>query len=82
MLRFSGFDKRGSALETQQQFRKLVSDNIINYDVSTSINNMNRSISDCNTVLNLLISPGLWLMSDNLIVLKTSIDGYNEVWCE
>ena len=40
------------------QFRKLVSDTVINYDISTSIN-INRAITDANVVLNLPISPTL-----------------------
>ena len=68
---------RGSPLETQQKFRKLVSDTIQNYDVSMSINNINRAISDTNIVLNLAISPSLWLLPSSLIILKNPIHGYN-----
>ena len=42
------FSNRGSALEGQRQFRKLIKVTIFNYDISTSINNMNRVITDCN----------------------------------
>ena len=38
---------------------------------------MNRSITDTNVILNLAISPSLWLMSSNLIIIKNPIKGYN-----
>ena len=38
--RHSIFSNRGSTLETQR-FRKLVKDSILNYDTSTSIDNIN-----------------------------------------
>ena len=68
---------RGSALETQQKFRKLVSNTTLNYDVSMSINNINRAISDTNVVLSLAISPSLWLLPSSLIILKNPVYGYN-----
>ena len=45
-----------SSLVVQQIFRQIVEDSIINYDKSTWINNVNRSISDTNVVLNMAIS--------------------------
>ena len=38
---------------------------------------MNRSITGTNVVLNLAISPSLWLIPSNLIILKNPINGYN-----
>ena len=66
-----------SSFEVQQIFRQIVEDSVINYDASTWINNMNRSISDTNVVLNMVISPSLWLIPSNLIILKNPIVGYN-----
>ena len=37
---------------------------------------MNRGITHTD-ILNLAISPSLWLLSDNLILLKKPIVGYN-----
>ena len=71
------YSNRASALETQQEFRDLVKDNVINYNVSTWINNMNRAITDTNIILNMAVSPSLWLLSNNLILLKNPIPGYN-----
>ena len=73
----SVISNRASAIETQQEFRDIVNDSIINYNVSTWINNMNRSITDTNLVRNLAISPSLWLIPSTLIILKNPIKGYN-----
>lgn len=37
---------RASALETQKVFCKIVEDSVINYDTTTWINNMNKSVTD------------------------------------
>ena len=71
------FSNRGSALETQKEFRKIVSDSIVNYDTATWINNMNVAISATNVILNTAISPSLWLIPSSLIILKNTIEGYN-----
>ena len=68
---------RASALKTQQEFRKIVEDSKIYYDVTTWISKMNRAITQTNIILNLAISPNLWLLSNNLIILKDPIAGYN-----
>ena len=75
----SEVSSRESGFETQEQFRKLFEDSVINYDVSTWIINVNRSISDCNARLNLALNPSLWLMSNNLIILKNPIKVYNNL---
>ena len=38
---------------------------------------MNRCISDCNTFLNLAVSPSLLFMSSKLTILKNPIEGHN-----
>ena len=50
---------------------------MLNYNTSTWINNKNRAIRDTNIILNLAISPSLWLMSNNLIIIKNSIKDFN-----
>ena len=64
---------RASSLETQNVFRKLLEDSIINYDTTTC---MNTAVSDTNVVLNTAISPTLWLIP-SLIILKNPVEGYN-----
>ena len=71
------YSNRASALDTQQEFRSIVEDSIINYNVSTWINNMNGSITGTNVVLNLAIWPNLWLILSNLNILKNPIKSYN-----
>ena len=66
-----------SALETQQEFRSKVEGSVLNYNVSTWINKMSRAIIDTNILLNIAVSPSLWLLSNNLILLKNPIPGYN-----
>ena len=62
------FSNRASALETQQEFRKIFEDSVINYDTATWINNMNTAITATNVVLNTAISPSLWLVPSSLII--------------
>ena len=38
---------------------------------------MNRAITDTNIILNLAISPSLWLLSNNMVILKKPVAGYN-----
>ena len=71
------FSNRASALETQKEFRKIVFDSIVNYDTATWINNMNTAITPTNMILNVAISPSLWLIPSSLIILKNIIEGYN-----
>ena len=66
-----------SALETQNVFRQIVEDSVINYDTSTWINNMNQAITSTNVVLNIAISPTLSLIPSSLIMLEKPIVGYN-----
>ena len=68
---------RASALETQKVFRQIVENSIINYNTSTWINNMNQAVTSTNVVLNMAISPSLWLIPNNLIILDKPIVGYN-----
>ena len=70
-------NNQASSFEVQQIIGQIVEDSIINYDTSTWINNMNRSISDTNVMLNMAISPSLWLILSNLIILKNPIVSYN-----
>ena len=55
----------GGSLETQQKFRKLVQDSVVNYSISTWIMNMNRAILDTNVVqiepCNIPLRYGLYL---------------------
>ena len=68
---------RASALEVQSIFRNIFEDSVINYNTLTWINNMNKAILSTNVVLNMAISPSLWLIRSNLIILKNPVKGCN-----
>ena len=70
------YSNRASALETQQEFRKIVEDSVINYDTSVWIKNMNQAVTDSNVVLNIAVNPTLWLLLSN-ILLNKPIPEYN-----
>ena len=50
---------------------------VINYNTSVWINKTNQVVSDTNVVLNVAISPTLWFLPSNLIILNKPIPGYN-----
>lgn len=77
--RVSIVNKGGGSLETQEEFRTLVNDAIVNYSVSTWILNMNKSVTDTNVIQNLAISPNTWLVPGSMIILKKRIVGYNNL---
>ena len=76
-MKQSIYGPRSFALEKENVFRQIVEDSIINYDTSTWINNMNQAITSTNVVLNIAISPTLWLIPGSLIILEKPIVGYN-----
>lgn len=69
----------GGSLESQQEFRALVKDAVINYSASTWILNMNKSITDTNVIQDLALSPKAWLIPSKMVILKNPIVGYNNL---
>ena len=67
------------ALQTQRNFRKIVSDTILQSDPIVTITNMRTAVRDTNVILNTTISPGLVLFPSNFIILKNPIPGYNNI---
>ena len=67
------------SLQTQEVFKKLVNDTVIQSDHTITISNMRKAIKDTNVVLNMVISPGIILIPSNLIILKEMVPGYNNV---
>ena len=49
-----------ASMQTQDVFRKLVEDTIIQTSVTVSISNMRKAISDCNVTVNTAVSQNLW----------------------
>ena len=72
-------DRWTRSLQTQEVFKKLVNDTIIQSDPTVTISNMRKAIKDMNVVLNMVISPGIILIPSNLIILKEMVTGYNNV---
>ena len=67
------------SLQTQEVFKKLVDDTIIQSDHTVTISNMRKAITDTNVVLNMVISPGIILIPSNLTILDKMVPGYNNV---
>ena len=55
------------SIQTQEVFKKLVNDTIIQSDQTVTIANMRKAIKDTNVVLNMAISPGVILIPSNLL---------------
>ena len=67
------------SLQTQEVFRKIVNDTIIQDDQTITINDMRKAIVDTKVVLNTAITPGLILISSSLIILKKKIPGFKNI---
>ena len=67
------------SLQTQEVFKKLVNDTIIQSDPTVTISNMRKAIKDTNVVLNMVISPGIILIPSDLIIPEKMVAGYNNV---
>ncbi len=66
------------SLQTQDVFRTIVKEMIAQSDV-TIISNMRTAIASTNVILNMAISPGMILVSSNLIIQEEKIPGYNNI---
>jgi hypothetical protein len=67
------------SIQTQDVFRKLVADTIIQDDQTVAVTNMRKAIKDTNVVLDTAISPGVTLIPSNMIILKEMVSGYNNI---
>ena len=77
--RWSIVEKGAMSKQTQEVFKKLVNNTIIQSDQSITIANMRKAIKDTSVVLNMAITPGIILIPSNMIILKDKVDGYNNV---
>ena len=77
--RWSIVGRGAMSLQTQEVFKKLVNDTIIQSDPTVTVSNMRKAIKDTNVVLNTAISPGIILIPSNLIILDKMVAGYNNV---
>ena len=78
-LRFPIVGEGAKSLQTQDKFRTIVKETIVQSDVTITISNMRAAIASTNVVLNMAISPGMILVPSNLIIQKEKIPGYNNV---
>ena len=77
--RWSVVGKGAKSSQTQDVFRKIVEDTVIQNDSTVLISNMRRSIQATNVVLNLAVVPNVILMPSNFVILSKKIAGYNNV---
>jgi hypothetical protein len=67
------------SLQTQQAFRRIVNDTVVQTNVNTTISDMRTAIRDTNVILNMAINPNIILIPSRLIILETPIPGYNNI---
>ena len=77
--RWSIVGKGAKSSQTQDVFKKIVADTIIQSDTTVSISNMRASIQATNVVLNLAVVPNVILMPSNFVILDKKIEGYNNI---
>ena len=77
--RWSIVGKGAKSSQTQDVFRKIVKDTIVQNDTTVLISNMRASIQATNVVLNLAIVPNVILMPSNFVILDKKIEGYNNI---
>ena len=77
--RWSIVGKGAKSSQTQDVFKKIVEDTIIQSDTTVAISNMRASIQATNVVLNLALVPNVILMPSNFVILDKKIDGYNNI---
>ena len=77
--RWSVVGRGAKSSQTQDVFRQLVEDTIVQNDSTVLISNMRKSIQATNVVLNLAVVPNVILMPSNFVILSKKIAGYNKV---
>ena len=77
--RWSIVGKGAKSSQTQDVFRKIVKDTIVQNDTTVLISNMRASIQATNVVLNLAVVPNVILMPSNFVILDKKIEGYNNI---
>ena len=77
--RWSIVGKGAKSSQTQDVFRKIVEDTIVQNDTTVLISNMRTSIQAANVVLNLAVVPNVILMPSNFVILDKKIEGYNNI---
>ena len=71
--------KGAKSSQTQDVFRTIVNDTIVQNDTTILISNMRKSIQATNVTLNVAVVPNVILMPSNFIILSDKIEGYNNI---
>jgi hypothetical protein len=77
--RWSITGQGAKSLQTQEVFRKVVEDTIVQDGVTVTISNMSTAIANTHVVLNFAIMPGLILIPSDLRILVQPIPGFSNV---
>ena len=77
--RWSITGQGAKSLQTQEVFRKVVKDTVVQDDVTVTISNMRTAISNTHVILNFAIMPGLILIPSDLSILTAPIPGFSNV---
>ena len=77
--RWSITGQGAKSLQTQEVFRKVAKDTIVQDDVTITISNMRTAMSNTHVILNFAIMPGLILIPSDLRILTKPIQGFSNV---
>jgi hypothetical protein len=77
--RWSITGQGAKSLQTQEVFRKVARDTIVQDDVTVTISNMRTAIANTHVVLNFAIMPGQILIPSDLRILTKPIPGFSNV---
>ena len=77
--RWSITGQGAKSLQTQEAFRNVARDTIVQDDVTVTISNMKTAIANTHVVLNFEIMPGLILTPSDLRILTKPIPGFSNV---
>ena len=77
--RWSITGQGAKSLQTQEVFRKVIKDTIVQDDVTVTISNMRTAFSNTHVILNFAIMPGLILIPSDLRILTKPIPGFSNV---
>jgi hypothetical protein len=75
--RWSIIGQGAKSLQTQEVFRKVTRDTIVQDDVTVTISNMRTAIANTHVILNFAIMPGLILIPSDLRILTKPIPGFS-----
>ena len=73
------YGQDAKSLQTQEVFRKVTKDTIVQDDVRFTISNMRTAITNNHVILNFAIMPGLILIPSDLRILTKPIPGFSNV---